>query len=102
MDNTAASAIASYIPILLNLIYVVAAGILCFRTKKPETIMFFVGAIITTIITCIYILGPQFGLSSSYYSALGLVSMAGMFIETIGLLIYALSLPPLAEETHHI
>jgi hypothetical protein len=97
MDNTAASAIASYIPILFNLIYVAAAGILCFRTQKPETMMFFIGAIITTIITCIYIIGPPLGLSIKHYSILGLVSMAGMLIETIGLLIYALSLPPRAS-----
>jgi hypothetical protein len=97
MDNIAASAIASYLPILFNLIYVVAAGILCFRTQKPETVMFFIGAIITTIITCIYILGPTLGMSSNNYSLLGLVSMAGMFVETIGLLIYALSLPKKAN-----
>ena len=97
MDNIAASAIASYLPILFNLIYVAAAGVLCFRTQKPETMMFFFGAIISTIISGIFILGPILGLTLNYYYALGLVSMAGMLIEGVGLLIYALSLPTQAN-----
>ncbi|OAM52812.1 hypothetical protein A7981_05060 [Methylovorus sp. MM2] len=77
------------------------AGILYWRSRTIPTAMFFFGALVATISPLImFQLAINFR-TVSYPPLFGLAPLIAKFIGTIGLLLYAISLPKKISLTHH-
>ena len=78
----------------LSLIPIISAGILFFRTKTKATGMFFFGSLFALASTPIwFLLGSKIELPQSGYPVIMVIAGVASFVSSIGLLLYALSLP---------
>ncbi len=86
--------ILAYGQYLLALIPVISAGILFFKTKTKYTAMFFFGLLLFTSITPLWLLlSAVIGRSIPFGSMVMPIAGLASFISSLGLLMYAISLP---------
>lgn len=76
-------------PIVLGLVFVVAAGILFARVRSVATAFFFFGLLVATLASWTF----QFGGIAHFRGMNILVTIAAMTIQIFGFLFYVLSVP---------
>jgi hypothetical protein len=83
----------TFIAFVMGLVLLCGAGILYFRTRTIPTAMFFFGLLLATSSPLIFMALSKLWLNIAYPPIFSIVPLVAGFFQSIGLLLYAISLP---------